>query len=45
MSYLVESLKRLYEKEQITKEKVKKIADRHQITPDDYELITGEKYE
>lgn len=45
MSILVESLKRLYTKGTLTKEQIKERVVKKTITPEEYEYITGEKYE
>jgi len=44
MSTLVESLKRLYAKGRVTKDKLKEMVETEKITEKDYEYITGEKY-
>lgn len=44
MRTLVESLKRLYEKERLTKDKVAERVTKGSITSEEYEYITGETY-
>ena len=45
MSTLVESLKRLYHKERISKEDVAERVATGKITETEYQYITGEEYE
>lgn len=47
MNILVESLKRLYQSEpkKVSKEQLKMMQKKKQISPEDYERITGEKDE
>ena len=45
MRTLVKSLKRLYESKQLTKEQIKERVQKGTITEEEYEYITGEKYE
>lgn len=44
MKILVESLKRMYKKETLTKEQVAERVAKGSISADEYEYITGEKY-
>ena len=44
MRILVESLKRLYESDRVTKENVSARVKSGKITEDEYEYIVGEKY-
>lgn len=41
---LVESLKRLYEKDRLTKEQVAERVTKGSISADEYRYITGEEY-
>lgn len=41
---LVESLKRLYEKDRLTKEQVAERVTKGSISADEYQYITGEEY-
>lgn len=43
-STLVKSLTRLYNKGALTKEDIAERAEKGTITPEDYEVITGEAY-
>lgn len=43
-STLAMVMKRLYEKQEITKDQVKERVESGKITKPDYEYITGEKY-
>ncbi len=45
MSYLVESLKRLYTKGSLTKEQIRERVEKGTISKDEYKYITGEDYE
>ena len=45
MRILVESLKRLYEKGRLTKEQIVERIEKGSITAEEYEYITGEKYQ
>ena len=45
MSYLVESLKRLYAKGSLTKEQIRERVKKKSITKEEYKYITGEDYE
>lgn len=45
MSTLAQSINRLYKAGRLTKEQVKERVKKGSITPEDYEEITGEKYE
>ncbi len=45
MSTLVESLKRLFRKGTLSKEKVRERVERGTISEGEFEYITGEKYE
>lgn len=44
MRTLVESLKRLYEKDRLTKEQVADRVTKGSISEDEYQYITGEEY-
>lgn len=44
MRTLVESLKRLYEKEKLTKEQIAERVTKNSISAGEYEYITGEEY-
>lgn len=44
MSTLVESLKRLYKKGKVTKEKLMEMLNKGTITLNDYKYIVGEDY-
>ena len=44
MRTLVESLKRLYEKDRLTKEQVAERVTKGSISADEYQHITGEEY-
>lgn len=44
MRTLVESLKRLYEKDRLTKEQVAERVTKGSISVDEYQYITGEEY-
>ena len=44
MRMLVESFKRLYENDRITKKEMQTRVKNGRITEDEYEYITGEKY-
>lgn len=44
MRTLVESLKRLYEKNRLTKEQVADRVTKGSISEDEYQYITGEEY-
>ena len=44
MRTLVESLKRLYKKGKVTKEKLQSMVDEGTITENEYEYITGEDF-
>lgn len=44
MRTLVESLKRLYEKDRLTKEQVAERVTKGSISADEYQYITGEEY-
>ncbi|MBR0126897.1 MAG: XkdX family protein [Firmicutes bacterium] len=44
MRTLVESLKRLYKKGKVTKEKLQSMVEEGTITEAEYEYITGESY-
>lgn len=44
MRILVESLKRLYNKGDLTKEQIAERVEKGSISADEYEYITGEKY-
>jgi hypothetical protein len=45
MRTLVESLKRLYKKGKVTKEKLQSMVEEGTITEAEYEYITGEDYD
>lgn len=45
MSTLVESLKRLYLKQRLTKEQIAERVKKSSITAEEYHYITGEVYE
>ena len=45
MRKLVESLKRLYKAERLTKEQIKERVEKGTITKEEYKEITGEEYE
>lgn len=44
MRTLVESLKRLYKKGNLTKEQIEERVKKNSISADEYEYITGEEY-
>lgn len=44
MRIVVESFKRLFEKERLTKAQVKERVESGKITEDEYKYITGEEY-
>lgn len=44
MKILVESLKRLYNKGNLTKEQITERVEKGSISANEYEYITGEKY-
>lgn len=44
MKILVESLKRLYDKENLTKEQISERVEKNSISAEEYEYITGEVY-
>lgn len=44
MKTLVESFKRLYEKDRLTKEQIAESVEKNSISADEYEYITGEEY-
>lgn len=44
MKTLVESLKRLYEKDRLKKEQIAERVEKNSISADEYEYITGEEY-
>lgn len=43
-SILIESLTRLYKAGRLTKEQIAERVEKGSITPEDYEVITGEPY-